>query len=494
MSTSRSRFVFRMISAGCIAASIAACSPSPKVEIVLLKGDATPDGAAQFNPDIAHFAAIKGDYISIVTLLSNYHDVMVINERGGETRIKIESGMTTPTGHTISSFASAGGSVINDSGMAASPLGSYLSINPNAGRSELVSVAFDGEPRYVISHGDVEPGSDGLMFLRTTLTPAINGSGQIATSVSLFDTSGGDIDDEAIYRIDPETGVLQKIVRKGDAIPNDAGQFTGTAFQANAVFHNPYIAENGSVAFSARIVNGQIFASVGLYIGDTHDIREVTRVGRTLPGNVPLAGIWGLDYASNGLLAFTAHTVGDTSQDAVYLYDGIGIRKIMNAYDVAPNGNTFRGPSRAVKVSDTGKVTFPARLYPSGLSGMFVGDGTTLTQIALEGQAAPEDHGTFQNLSEGIGFSISDNGLIAFDGHLVKDGKSHKAIYLYDGQTLREVISTFDTLSDSAVVDLRLAGKTDAQAEAINNDGDVLFKFALADGRVGVAVWRRKGK
>lgn len=147
-----------------------------------------------------------------------------------------------------------------------------------------------------------------------------------------------------------------------------------------------------------------------------------------------------------------------------------------------------------MKVSDTGKVTFPARLYPSGLSGMFVGDGTTLTQIALEGQAAPEDHGTFQNLSEGIGFSISDNGLIAFDGHLVKDGKSHKAIYLYDGQTLREVISTFDTLSDSAVVDLRLAGKTDAQAEAINNDGDVLFKFALADGRVGVAVWRRKGK
>ena len=62
---------------------------------------------------------------------------------------------------------------------------------------------------------------------------------------------------------------------------------------------------------------------------------------------------------------------------------------------------------------------------------------------------------------------------------------------IFDNGMLTEVVSTFDELSGSKIKSLELAGRNDAQAEAVNDHGDVLYKFALEDGREGIAVYRR---
>lgn len=66
-------------------------------------------------------------------------------------------------------------------------------------------------------------------------------------------------------------------------------------------------------------------------------------------------------------------------------------------------------------------------------------------------------------------------------------------IYLYDKGNLQKFVSTFDTIDGSAVVDLDLGGKISIPSEAINEAGDIVLKFKPADGRIGVAVWRRLG-
>lgn len=457
-----------------------------------MSGSTTPDGVGEFDIQLSNFAVINGDYTSVSTTLKGNKHVVVVNKKGDASRIVVEAGMTTPSAHTISWITGNGGPVLNSEGIVGIPASSYLSTNPNVSNTELVSSEYLGAPNFLVSSGDAEPGSDGTMYLRTPLSPSINGAGQLAAAISLANTSAGSLNNEAIYRINSISGEIVKIVRKGDDVPNDQGQFIGTALQSNAVFFNPYIADDGSVAFSAGVINSA--NPVGIWVGDGTHLTQVARYGDTMPDNSSLSGIWGLDYASTAMLAFTAHTVGDSAQDAIYLHDANGLHTIMNTNTIAPNGERFRGPSRTLKVSDTGKVAFSARMYPSYKTGMFAGDINSLTQLGLAGEAAPENHGVFAFFSDDDGsFSISDNGLIAFQARLIKDGQQHQAIYFYDASGVQEVISTFDTIEGIAISDLLLAGRTDAQAEAINNDGDIVFKFTLVDGRSGVAVWRRKG-
>jgi len=476
----------------CLPACIPA--PTPRLEVLIMSGDATPDGLSQYNIQLENNAAINGDYISIQTRLKNNRDVVVANKKGGESKIVMETGMTTPGGHTLGYLAYDGGPVVSRAGLTAFPLSSALVTNPNAAKTDLLSAEYGGDLNYLISGDDVEPDGNGQMYLWPSIEASVNNAGQIAASVSLFNTSGGSSDNQAIYRIDHDAGIIRKIVRKGDYLPDGQGQFAGTAAQATQLFYNPLIANDGSVAFAAAINNGPVYGASGIYIGNGSEIREVVRTGDAMPGNIPLNGFHGMDYSSGGLLAFKGIVAGGP---AVYLYAENSIHKIADFNNTSADGVHISNISNSVKVSDNGQVAFTAYFYASSKSGIFVGNVGALTKIALEGDIAPEGHGTFGPFlvtQISVDYSMSENGLVAFESTLKKDGKTHEAIYFYDNGNLQEVASTFDTIDGSAVVHLDLVGNNDAQAEAINEDGDVVLIFALADGRQGVAVWRRGTK
>jgi len=477
----------QLVSAVYFLTCLPACKPAPALEVLIMSGDATPDGQSQFNVSLESNVAINGDYISLSTKLKNNHDVIVVNKNGGKSKIVIETGMTTPSGHTLS-WAGGGSLVVNQDGLTAVLIDSALSSNPNASKTELLSAEYSGALNFLISDGDIEPEGNGDMSVWTgPLSPSINSKGQIAASIYLANSTDGSVDNGAIFRVDNDTGVIRKIVRKGENIPVGTGQFAGTWGQSNQIFYNPLTADDGSVAFLAAINNGDVYGATGIYVGNGSEITEVARYGDVMPGDYPLNIIWGMDYSPSGLIAFTADISGSSYQDAVYLYLENSIYKIADMNNTAENGDNIL-PAREVKVSDSGQVAFIANLYQSGTSGIFVGNTGGLTQIAIEGDAAPEGHGIFQMIR--TDYSMSDNGLVAFEASYNNNGKTQEAIYYYDNKTLQEVVSTVDTIDGSAVVHLDLGGLLGAQSEAINEAGDIVFKFQLADGRIGVAVWR----
>jgi hypothetical protein len=153
-----------IFSTTCIVTFISACAPPPAIEVLLISGNTTPDGIGEFDIQLSNFAVINGDYTSVSTTLKGNKHVVVVNKKGDASRIIVEAGMTTPSAHTISWITGNGGPVLNSEGIVGIPANSYLSTNPNASNTELVSSEYLGAPNFLVSSGDTEPGSDGTMY------------------------------------------------------------------------------------------------------------------------------------------------------------------------------------------------------------------------------------------------------------------------------------------------------------------------------------------
>jgi len=481
----RATILTQLLSTVYFVTCLEACKPTPALEVLLMSGDATPDGQNQFDIPLLSDAVISGDYVSVWTKLKNNHHVLVVNKKGAKSKIAIETGMETPSGHTLWWF-NYGSPAVNQKGLTAVVMDSALSSNPNGRETELLSTQYTGNLNFLISSGDIEPEGNGELMVNTAVSPSVNSSGQIAVSTTLANSSGGASDDEAIFSVDNVTGAIRKIVREGDNLPDGSGQFDFT-YVSGAVFYHPIIANDGSVAFISYLLGtGISYDARGIFIGNGSGITEIARYGDTMPGGEQLRAIKDIDYSSSGVLAFVAGTTGWGA--TVFLHSESGIHKIAGPDTVTDTGDTINSAYPFVKVSNSGQVAFMSLDYPNQNEGIFIADVASTRKIALGGDEAPEGHGIFSSIQRD--YAMSDSGLIAFHANLRKDGKAQEAIYFYDNKQLQEVISTFDSIDGSPVIDLDLGGSTDSTSDAINDKGDIVFKFQLADGRIGVAVWR----
>lgn len=132
----------------------------------------------------------------------------------------------------------------------------------------------------------------------------------------------------------------------------------------------------------------------------------------------------------------------------------------------SPTYSTFGVPS----LNTAGTLGFLASLDAGG-SGLFTGDGTTTTTIALS--SGP----TFSGF--GMTISLNTAGTVGFRADLDAGGFG---FYTSDGTTTTLVIRDGDALFGSTVTALDLG------REALNDAGQFAFRYSLADGRTGVAV------
>lgn len=464
-----------------------------QIEILLIDGQTAPGDTRSISFSTSNLVALEGKYAAVATTLSNgvgldtTHVLYLAEKNGPIIKLAEEGEPITPTRNInrmsfSSNFAGPVPSVIGD---VAVPVTSVLSSNPNAARSELLLRSGSGQNALVVSEEQAEPTGDGQFFIRTALAPAINTSGLVAVSASLFATSGGSSDDEGIYRWDPQTGQLLQVVRKGQTIPNGPGTFTGRQFQASQAFDSPRMDETGNIVFYAQIVGSGTSSDAGLYLGDGTQITELMRYLAPLPGGDDFGRAGGYDINSSGEIAVSVNWAFTSSSfDGIYSITGNAISLIAKRGDIAPGGGTYRNMEQSVRLDDQGQAVFSTNLTTDDgiLDALFVGDASAVTLIARDGSPAPNNRGNFVSFDR---WTSSKNGNIAFQANT----DTGRGIYRFRNGTLTEIAHTGDALEGSTITALLATGQSFGQARGVNNDGDVAFIFTLADGRSGVAAF-----
>lgn len=358
-----------------------------------------------------------------------------------------------------------------------------------------------------VSHqADSAPGN-GQLYFRTT--PMINASGQVAFAGSLYNTTGGGSDDEAIYRYDNAGTPLIEIVRKGDPTPNGSGTFTGGAFQSSSAFFPPAFNDHGTVAFFAPIVGSGVFGDEGVYLGDGSTLTRVARVNDAAPGGGTFDGFGLPTLNNNGKAAFYGELetgITGVEPDGIYLGDDNSLVEIMREYTAAPGvGANFRSVLPGVATNDLNQVAFSAKTVTvsagGGGDGLWIGDGTTLTTIAHRGDSLSKG-GTLNDFATGSrGFALNEAGQLAFKAgiNLDSDGNDEASGIFFHDSTLGliEIARTGDAFLGSTIDGVRFAGLYGAAGGAateltgFNDHGHVAYHFELTDGREGIALWGR---
>lgn len=486
------QFATTIVSSLCLA--FTAGSQADVVDLLALDGEAAPGGGVYTIASHLVSGSLQGQYATFSARKSTAGFTMVLlsDRQTASLDIVFQGGDAVDSSHIIKSnggLEGLGGPVSNSSGAVVSHATNVLSTNGNATKLDLLEGGVAGYNSSIVSQDDVAPNSNGSLQAETSFTPAINASGQVAASVRLFATSGGATDDEAIYRWNSAALPLTKIVRKGDSLPSGPGTFTGTTFQSNEVFAAPFINSSGNIAFVGGVNGGVAGENSGIFVSDGSLISDYVRYNDNLPHAKVFSSVSAIDFNDTDQVGFSANWQGTSSTlDGVYRADGSTITELGAVGQSSPNGFPYRLFQAAVKIANDGNAIFSGSLTETGgiQQAVFVGDGSTTTQLARTTSPAPEGRGDFTSFSK---WAISRGGKIAFQATTTLSG--YNGIFSRNSAgDIFEVVSTEDQIDGSAIALLSLRGDDFGQSVGVNDDGDVLFGFRLADGRDGVAVWR----
>jgi len=193
--------------------------------------------------------------------------------------------------------------------------------------------------------------------------PSLNNTGQAAVLAALSGTSGGDSDNEGIYRGDGIS--LVQIIRKGVAPPDTNGLFSA--------FGSPVINDAGQVVFISVLsgTSGGEFDSAGVFRGDGGIIARIARAGEAAPdANGSFYGFAGpAAITDGGTVAFWAQIVGTSGGGAddggIFLGDGIETIQAAREGDALAgstivNANFLQGMNSGL--NDHGQVAYHALL------------------------------------------------------------------------------------------------------------------------------------
>ncbi|XAL98098.1 PEP-CTERM sorting domain-containing protein [Phycisphaeraceae bacterium D3-23] len=329
--------------------------------------------------------------------------------------------------------------------------------------------------------GQTEPGGNGTFS--SIGSAVINDSGQVVFTGLLTGTSGGSSDNRGIYRSN-SSSTLTEVARRGQAVPDGNGTYsTFSSFSLNA---------SGQVTFISNL-NGTSGASTdnqGLYRSDSGTtLTQIAREGQVPPGgNGVFANIFGPQFNDAGQVAFYADLSGTSGGglDNRGLYRstaGSALTQIAREGQTAPGGDGTILSFNGLDLNNSGQVVFTSNL--TGTSGGTTDDlalyrsstGSTVTQIAREGQVVPGGDGTYSTLFTP---QINDSGLVVFRSDLAgTSGGSldNNALYLTDGVETIQVIREGEAVAGSTVT-----GVSSLTAGSLNDFGQVVYEIGLANG------------
>jgi len=319
--------------------------------------------------------------------------------------------------------------------------------------------------------------------------PSINSGGTVAFSAriatpgppdGMFTGTGGPLttiaDDSgplgaighsgSLSSINPGGTVAFRAVRDGDAGEWTGGIFTGSGGPITTVAHVsgqfssfrglgflPAINTGGTVAFHATLDAGGegIFTGSG---GPTSTIADSSGPFSTFV-NFP-------SINTGGTVAFFARL--DAGGNGIFIGSGGPTTTI------ADTSGPFSGFGGTPSINTGGTVAFDAFL-DTGARGIFTGSGGPITTIA-------DNSGPFSTF---IRPWINNAGTVVFYADLAPSGHG---IFTGDGGSTSKVIRTGDPLFGSTVAEVIIGGPS------LNDNGDVAFRYFLANGVDGIAIAR----
>ena len=158
------------------------------------------------------------------------------------------------------------------------------------------------------------------------------------------------------------------------------------------------------------------------------------------------------------------------------------ITRVVSSGDAAPGGGTFERFSVealpvVAPVNSRGQVAFFASLLRgSGSEGFFLGDGTRIAKVVLEGDPTPAG-GVFSGFGRHPIPALNDAGTVAFAA-AVAGGRTVEGIFLAGRAGLRTVV-----VAGAAAPDVAAGAFAGVDAPALNDRGTVAFLATVRRGR-----------
>lgn len=323
----------------------------------------------------------------------------------------------------------------------------------------------------------------GIVFERIRV-PSVDERGGVTFHADLTGTSGGQLDDSGLFRLDAN-GVTVR-AREGDGIPG-GGQIgqVSTRFSLN---------DHGDLAFTSSLRNTPGGIGVDDFALIRKDVSGLTTVmmqkGDLTPDGT--GTFFSFDDAkinNAGMVAFEGRArdiqSGTLDSGGIYLRDGDSVVQVLGGNQDSPDGrgvidrfNFFQN----MQINESGWVSSHGTLSdPDGLWGdedaLFLGNGDDLRIVAREGAAAPGSGATFASISS-LSHALTDSGVVAFKA---STDSSSGGIYLGDGIELLEVARAGQTFGGREIFNVGFVGD-----DAVNNYGQVAYTAILEDGSAAI--------
>jgi hypothetical protein len=279
----------------------------------------------------------------------------------------------------------------------------------------------------------------------------------------------------------PAAPVIEVVAVSGDAAPDGNGEFAQhpAGFPGVGAFDYPALGDNGMAAFRTFLTNtsGGGLDDTGVYVGDGTTLTQVSRAGDSAAGDGIFNNYNPVKVNDAGVATYVGFlggtSAGNGNNVGVYFGNGVSVTEVVRESNPAPGGDgTFSDNfNTSPGINESGQVAFRAQLNgtsggSSNDTGIFLYSGGTLTQVAREGDAAPDGDGAISNLFSPP--SINDAGQLAFYANMT--GANNQAIIFYNGATLSQVARVGQAVPDNN-------GVFDGVSSAnLNNQGHVAFQ------------------
>lgn len=269
--------------------------------------------------------------------------------------------------------------------------------------------------------------------------PILNDVGEIGFGAWLSES------DQAIFKADTEKGGIIKIVKNGDTFE---GLTIGSVWRERFSMNS-----SGDFAFTAAGDFG-----TALWIGDGSDNAPFVFQTEATPSGNGVFDVFervNLRLNDQGEVAFANSLLGTTGGDSdnfgIFKWTGSELVEIVRKGDPTPDGNgTFQDLNSNIRFNNRGQVAFFSTIQGASdgaTSGLFIGDGDSVTQIARISDPAPGGN-TIGSLD--WFFSLNDQGHVSFEAGIdFGDGGSTNdtfGIFYFDGEEILTVARQGDEI------------------------------------------------
>ena len=254
-------------------------------------------------------------------------------------------------------------------------------------------------------------------------------------------------------------------IARDDVAPPTGGTFT-------ALF-NPVMNDRGQVAFKSEMTGGS--ADNGIFRGEGGDLTPVFVTNQIVPGGAIIQDVGTPAINSHAQVAALCLLKNSASRIGLFVGDGTDVDPIAVEGQPAPRGGNygtfFPGIAR---INDRGEVAFQAQ-FPGLKFGIFRHSAGGTTTLAFTGMNAPGTTGTFASF--GADIRLLNDGRVAFMARLNNgvggvDSSNNMGIWVGTSEEdLQLVVRTGDVIGGKVLKSLPFQSGVVSQQFGVNENG-----------------------